>query len=218
VRQLIGVSTGALRLQRDHWHEAITAARCISSAAIELNATPRRMERLMEHVERHPDALDDFDYVSLHAFSPSSVQGWQRLIGRIGDLGDRIHTVVLHPDTLPSDLSFPRSLGAKLAIENMDARKTAGQDITSLRRIFDELPQARLVLDIAHAHACDPSGQLTRDLHDTFAERIAHLHASVIVPATGMHYQPADSDLGWISEAIALTDRPVIWEELPAFC
>ena len=59
--------------------------------------------------------------------------------------------------SLMDDVQAYRPLGRRLAVENMDARKGGGQTVPELAHVFDQLPEARLCFDIAHAAAVDPT-------------------------------------------------------------
>jgi sugar phosphate isomerase/epimerase len=86
---------------------------------------------------------------------------------------------VAHPDTF-DDVAAYRELGSLLVLENMDRRKHDGRTVEELARWFDELPEARFCLDVAHAWAVDQSMTVAHELLDAFASRLSHLHVSSV--------------------------------------
>lgn len=99
----------------------------------------------------------------------------------IGLLPETVEQVVFHPNTL-EDLRPVRALGARAAIENMDARKPTGRTVDELELFFAELPQARFCFDVAHALHHDATLELGLELADRFADRLGQLHVSVLAP------------------------------------
>ena len=99
------------------------------------------------------------------------------LVVMLERLARHVETIVLHPDTM-DDLALYRRLGAKLSVENMDTRKPVGQHADQLQLIFDELPQARLCFDVAHASAVDPSMGEGEGILERFGARLSHVHVS----------------------------------------
>ena len=83
----------------------------------------------------------------------------------------------MHPDTIDRFEAY-RPLGAKLLLENMDARKPGGRTAEELRRPFAELPEAGFCFDIAHAWSIDPSMAVAHELLDSFVDRLRHVHLS----------------------------------------
>jgi sugar phosphate isomerase/epimerase len=84
----------------------------------------------------------------------------------------------MHPDAITADIGAYRSLGRRLAVENMDARKDAGRTAGELEHYFTALPDARLCFDIAHLKAVDASLDEGRAILDRFASRLSHVHLS----------------------------------------
>ncbi len=105
------------------------------------------------------------------------------------------------------------SLGSRLVVENMDARKTSGGDGEELGALFEELPAAGFCFDIAHAWTVDETMAVGEDLLDRFASRLRHVHLSSIsaeqghVPLSAEHeelFAPLLArcrDVPWILEA-----------------
>ena len=103
-----------------------------------------------------------------------------------------VDAIVLHPDTMAEPAAFA-SLGPRLALENMDARKATGRTPEELEPFFDALPDAGFVLDVAHVASVDPSMALGDELLDAFGHRLRHLHVSS--PAAGGGHAPlSDAD------------------------
>lgn len=210
----IGFSTGALYGSRDDWDLCIPAAAALSCQTVELACGMGRLPRLVKYLERNPDALDRFDYVGLHVPDREPEWGWEQTVAWLSDIPSQ--TVLFHPDQLP-DLELLRSLGPRAAIENMDHLKSFGSSVEDLHSVLNELPQARVVIDVAHARAIDPSGSLLSELVEAFATRLAHLHLSQI-DRQGRHHGLPLSELH-ILEGIPKAARavPWIWEEMPCF-
>ena len=99
------------------------------------------------------------------------------LVERLAHLAPRVDAIVVHPDAI-GDPGLYRPLGRKLAIENMDVRKPAGQTADDLAAFFEELPDAGLCFDIAHAKSVDPSMGEGERILDAFGDRLRHVHLS----------------------------------------
>jgi sugar phosphate isomerase/epimerase len=123
-----------------------------------------------------------------------------------------VRAIVVHPDLL-EDVDAWRPLGRRLVIENMDARKPAGQTVDQMVPLFEALPLAGLCFDIAHVKHVDASLEVGRRLLDRFADRLRHVHLSSLdqdghhVPLTGddeelfMVLLERCRDVPWILEA-----------------
>jgi hypothetical protein len=82
---------------------------------------------------------------------------------------------VLHPEK-PEILPFFRPLGPLLLLENLDSARDNWRSVEEMKAVFEEVPEARLCLDIAHAERVDPSLTLAHELIEAFP--LGQLHIS----------------------------------------
>lgn len=207
----VGCSTGYMEAARGDWPALVHEAYRTSAAAVELAAlTESELPGLAHYLERHPSL--PFQYVSLHAPSKDRDMDEGELIRILVDLSPRVDAIVMHPDTLV-DVEAWGCLGRQLVLENMDARKPAGQTADGLAEFFDVLPEARLCFDIAHAWAVDSSLGEGSEILDRFGPRLRQVHLNSLnaqqhhVPLTEEHeaiFAPLLDrcrDVPWILEA-----------------
>lgn len=189
----------------------------MSRQAIELTSGTTRLPALVDYLAAHPQSLNDFEYVSIHGPGEKPTRGWEEELRLLSGLSSAAQTIVVHADVLDSEaVEVLRLHGSRIAIENMEPGRSWGTSVREMEYVFRLLPEAGLVLDIAHAHAIDPSGGLTREMGEVFSDRLAHLHCSVLRYGVGDHYQPQESDLPWLARDLkGLPAVPRIWEELP---
>jgi hypothetical protein len=218
-----GIATGALVELRHDWAQAVEHVRAKKGNALELTAhNGPQIDGLLDFAASVDAAYwDGFPYVSLHLPSPDhgSAAVWERSV-RIAEQLPRWR-LVTHPNSLPRDLSLLAPIADRLCIENMDPNKPFGTTVTELKQVFERLPQARFVLDIAHSHRIDPGDGLARSFVDAFAVRFAHVHASTI-DSVGWHHRPRPSDRAWIEAileyaATAVGSVVCQWEMLPTW-
>lgn len=211
---LIGFSTGAMRGSREHWGKALAAARMMSDNAVELYTGMGRLPKLVQYLEEHPNALEAFRFVSVHAPNHVPDGDWEVPMEHLKQIPcDRM---VFHPDpTLP--LRDLKALRHKVALENLDQNAQLGNSIESLQEWLGLLPQAKLVVDVGHALLQDHSGEYLQDLFKNFGQRISHLHLSK-VDASGEHHPVTSEDLPWLALLPPMAySLPWIWEEVPRF-
>jgi sugar phosphate isomerase/epimerase len=216
---LTGLATGALPDLRDDWPTAIRAAALFSTAAIELTSGENRLEALERYLAADRGVLGPFGYVSVHGPGGAPRHGsWADMTARLGALPAAVSTIVVHADAMTDEACAAlRPLGTRIAVENMDPTRPSGQTVSDMRAVFAALPEARMVLDVAHAHQSDSSGQLTRDLAGAFEGRIAHLHCSALRNGRE-HWPPTAADAQWLARDIAACPPvPRLWEQLPTF-
>ncbi len=172
--RIIGFSTGAIA--KGDFRRALAALRRASVKAVELSAL--REDELPELSRSLPRLdLEGFEYVSVHAPSKFSRLTQQDVIDLLGIAAAHAFPIVVHPDTIESPQPW-KPFAHLLTIENMDKRKPIGRTSAELQALFEQLPEARLCFDVAHARQIDPtmveSTQILRD----FKDRICEVHAS----------------------------------------
>jgi len=172
----LGCSTGYMHEQRGDWPGLVRSAARQCPFAVELAALAEpELPGLVRYLEECPSL--PFFYVSVHAPSKKRRVPEVDLVGMLARLPPAIDAVVVHPDAL-GDPSLYRSLGRRLVIENMDARKSDGRTASELEPFFDELPEAGLCFDVAHAKSVDPSMASGEAILDAFGDRLRHVHLS----------------------------------------
>jgi hypothetical protein len=123
--------------------------------------------------------LARFSHISVHA--PTDYTGDQEaiVVEQLAFFNDRGWPIVAHPDVIRDYTPWKR-LGAFLFIENMDKRKPVGRTVEELNRIFDELPDAQMCFDIAHARQVDTSMTEAYRIAKAFRGRIKQIHISTV--------------------------------------
>jgi sugar phosphate isomerase/epimerase len=119
-----------------------------------------------------------------------------------------IDAIVVHPDAI-GETALYRPLGRRLAIENMDARKPAGQTAEELAPFFEELPDAGLCFDVAHAKSVDPSMAEGGRILDEFGDRLRHVHLSSL--DENCHHVPLTEDDESLFASLLSRCRDVPW-------
>ncbi len=186
----VGCSTGFLVEQRGDWPALVREATALSLRAIELAALSEdELPGLLAYLDEDP-ALP-CDYVSVHAPSKGRAMPEEELVELLAELPAWVETVVTHPDTFEEPERWVR-LGRRLAVENMDRRKTGGQTVDDLGPVFDQLPEASLCFDIAHAWAIDPSMEAGTAILDQLGSRLRQLHVSSL--DDGQHHVPLTAE------------------------
>jgi hypothetical protein len=172
----LGCSTGYMHEQRGDWPGLVRQAAAQCSFAVELAALSEpELPGLVRYLEGGPSL--PFLFASVHAPSKQRRIPEVDLVAMLGRLPSSIDAVVVHPDTI-GDPSLYRALGRTLAIENMDARKPDGQTAGQLEHLFEELPEAGLCFDVAHAKSVDPTMEEGARILDAFGDRLRHVHLS----------------------------------------
>jgi hypothetical protein len=179
---ITGFSTGALML--GNFDEALRLMSGTSMTAVELSAL--RLAELPALIEALPTLnLRQFAYVSLHAPSRFSAAEENEVIEHLHRVPNE-RPIIVHPDTIHDPGKWTQ-FGDRLVIENMDRRKPDGRSADELSRWFDRLPNARLCLDLAHAHQCDRTMTEAFRILAKFRDRICQLHISEL-DSTGHHF------------------------------
>lgn len=170
----IGFSTGAL--ERGNFRTALDWLNSNQIHNVELSALRlEELEPLVNYLDKVP--ADKFHYVSFHAPSAFPVEAESRVVQLLQKVSDRGCNIIVHPDVIYTP-SLWRQFGAHLLIENMDRRKSVGRTVSELNYFFENLPLARLCLDVAHARQMDTTLTLLSKLVSHFAKRISEIHIS----------------------------------------
>ncbi len=172
----LGLSTGALEAARGRWDSLVARAIETSPYTVELSAlSETELPGLIEYLVENPTL--PFRFLSVHGPSKQRRLSEGALVQRLTALPPMVTVVVLHPNEIEEPEAFA-GFGSRLALENMDARKAFGRDADELETLFDELPAARLCLDVAHAASVDPTMTGAHALLDRFGSRLSHVHLS----------------------------------------
>jgi hypothetical protein len=207
----LGLSTGVLHDSYGDWPALIERACRVSTYAVELSAlSAEELPGLVNYLRTNPRL--PFRYVSVHA-PVKQLNGNEADL--LGQLPLWVRTIVVHPDVLPADLAPYRRLASRLLIENMDGRKQTGQTVAELGDLFDQLPDAGFVLDVAHVESIDPTMELGHSLLDAFRSRLRHVHLSSL-DADGRHAElTEDHEHAFADVLDRCRDVPWILEALP---
>jgi hypothetical protein len=171
----IGFSTGAIG--QDDVDYALSCLRGRDLPCIEFSAL--RWQELGAVASRTGEAVSaaSYSYVSFHAPSGFSTDQEPELVAFLEVSLPPDCIVVIHPDAITQPALW-RRLGARIAPENMDRRKSTGRTAQELSTFFELLPEARFCFDVGHAQQWDPSMteayRMLRDFHD----RLVQVHVS----------------------------------------
>ena len=205
-----GLSTGIFADARAPWRTMVRDASRVSPFAVELSALAEsELDGLLTFLAGRP-ALP-FRYVSLHAPTKGRQLPERDLVRRLAETPRVVRAILTHPDVMDEPAVYA-ALGWRACVENMDSRKSLGQSSDDLAAIFEQLPDAGFVFDIAHAHEVDPSMELAADLLDRFRGRLRHVHLSSISDGRHVSLTAEDEetfaphlarclDVPWILEA-----------------
>lgn len=172
----LGCSTGFMAKYRSDWQRLVDEAAAVSSMAVELSAlSAPEFPGLLTYLHSAPRL--PFLFVSVHAPSKGRGDDERQLAEELRQIPAWVDAIVVHPDTI-SDPTLYRPLGRRLALENMDTRRSKGQTADDLDGCFAQLPDARLCLDLAHAKDVDPTLDVAADLLRRFSSRLSHVHLS----------------------------------------
>ena len=180
--RIVGYSTGSLSKSDFRW--ALQILEHIDVRAVELSAL--RLSELNPLVSALPELpLEHFSYISFHVPSRFSPAQERELVSVLKTTIDPNWPLVTHPDAI-HDFKLWRQLGRRVCIENMDQRKAIGQTAEHLRAIFEELPEATLCFDIAHAKQIDPTMCESLCILEENRDRLRQIHMSE-VDASSLH-------------------------------
>jgi hypothetical protein len=202
----LGCSTGFMTEHRGEWETLVAEAAAVSSMAVELSAlSSHELPGLLAYLRSAPRL--PFLFVSVHA--PSKDRGGEEeLVQELSGIPAWVDAIVVHPDTISEPALYLR-LGRRLALENMDTRKTGGHTADDLDRYFAELPSARLCLDLAHAKDVDPTMNNAASLLRRFSSRLSHVHLSSL--DEHQHHVPLTVEDETIFSPLLARCRDVPW-------
>jgi hypothetical protein len=170
----MGFSTGAL--ERGNFWKAVSWMQNQNVHALELSALRlEELKPLIESLDTLP--LQSFSYVSLHAPSSFPASMEDEVVSLLLPVSQRGFNIIVHPDVIYSPRRWA-AFGERLLIENMDRRKATGRTAEELGRLFKELPNAQLCLDVAHARQLDTTLTLLWEILHSFGDRIKEVHIS----------------------------------------
>jgi hypothetical protein len=150
--------------------------------SIELSALRlHEVERLLRAIPNMD--LDRYSYISFHAPSSFPAEQEAPLVAMLTRSLPKEWPIVLHPDTI-HDASVWSALGNRVAIENMDRRKSSGRTAGELRSVFSLLPDAQFCFDIGHARQCDTSMAESYRILEAYGSRLTQLHVSEVNSAS----------------------------------
>lgn len=127
--------------------------------------------------------LRRYRHIAFHAPSVFPPEAEATLIAMLEEYVPASWPIVLHPDAV-HDASLWRRLGSRVALENMDRRKSTGRTVEELRQNFAILPEARLCFDIGHARQCDTSMTAAYRILKEYSQRLVQLHVSEVNSAS----------------------------------
>jgi hypothetical protein len=207
----LGTSTGHLAEHRGDWPALAWEALRTSVFAAELAALSEdELPALIAYLDSGVEL--PFRFLSVHGPVKQRRMSEAAMVATLAGLPRCVDAIVVHPDLIENPALYA-SLGSRLTIENMDARKSTGRTADELAPLFDALPDAGLCFDVAHAWSIDPTMEEGERLLDRFAGRLRHVHVSSLdaagchAPLTAEHEELFEHTLGrclgvpWILEA-----------------
>jgi hypothetical protein len=192
---------------RNDWVRLVDHAAGVSSMAIELSAiSASELPGLLSYLGSAPRL--PFLFVSVHAPSKGLNGDEMAHVVALCSIPAWVDAIVVHPDTI-GDPALYRQLGRRLVVENMDTRKNAGHRPDDLALLFDELPLARLCLDVAHAKDVDPTMEVASEILRRFSSRLSHVHVSSLDET--QHHVSLTAEDETLFEAVLERCRDVPW-------
>ena len=183
---IVGFSTGAIAL--DDYGTALQLLSSTRANAVELSAL--RVWELPILLAALPNLLPAlrhrYDYISFHAPTNFKSEGEADVLLQLKTIAEMGLNIIVHPDTIRTPQLWS-VLGQRLCIENMDSRKASGRTAIELQYYFDQLPEAKLCFDIAHARQVDSSMTEAAAIIRRFWDRLVEVHISEI-NSVGRHF------------------------------
>jgi hypothetical protein len=171
----IGFSTGAIAL--DNFQKALGYLAFHETNAVELSAL--RIKEVLPLIHALPNLnLSRYSYISMHLPSSFSAQEEIELVALLDEVPSN-WALIVHPDSV-HDYRLWRSLSSRVAIENMDRRKSQGRTAKELMACFELLPDASFCFDIGHARQFDPSMAEAYMILTKFSQRLVQVHVSEV--------------------------------------
>jgi hypothetical protein len=169
-----GFSTGAL--ERENFRKAVLWMQNSNIGALELSALRyEELKPLLDSLDELP--LKSFSYISFHAPSAFPESKEEEVVNLLLPVSQRGWNIIAHPDIIYTPSRWA-PFAERLLIENMDRRKPVGRTAEELGKLFKELPEAQLCLDVAHARQLDTSLTLLWEILYKFQNRIREVHIS----------------------------------------
>jgi hypothetical protein len=180
----IGFSTGAIAF--GDFTSALRLLEPTRAKAVELSALRTvELPSLLAALPSHLSELQQrYEYISFHA--PTDFRDENSVVPQLMTIAEMGINVIAHPDTM-HEIAIWRKLGGRLCLENMDSRKAVGRTAEELRILYDQLPDAQLCFDIAHARQVDSSMAEAVRILDGFRDRLVQVHLSE-VNSKGRHF------------------------------
>ena len=85
--------------------------------------------------------------------------------------------VVIHPDVV-DDWEVFNDFPMQIGVENMDSRKSSFRDVESMRSLFDQHENFKMVLDLNHCFTNDPTMKLAERFIETLGDKVGQIHLS----------------------------------------
>jgi hypothetical protein len=171
---LYGFSTGALA--KGDFTAALSMLAHHKTEAVELSAL--RVAELGSLLDALPElSLKRYSHVTVHAPSQFAARDEATIAEQLSRVASLVHGFIVHAEAIIDPAPW-RALGSKVFVENADGRKRTGRTLEELTRIMDLLPDAKVCLDLAHAHQVDPTLLEAHRLNRAFGDRIGQIHLS----------------------------------------
>jgi hypothetical protein len=207
----VGFSTGAIAL--GDFERGLRVLEDTRADAVELSGL--RYSELPNLLAMLPLRLQEirkrYGYISVHA--PTDHSDEERLLDQLAQVAEMKCNIVVHPDTI-RQTSLWRTLGTCLCLENLDSRRRTGRTAKELRPFFEQIPDAQLCFDIAHAREVDPTMTVAEGILSEFGGRLAQVHMSE-VNGKGKHYAISfGAERAYETFSARLSRVPVILESM----
>ncbi|MDO8483212.1 MAG: hypothetical protein Q7S86_05350 [bacterium] len=127
------------------------------------------------------EEFGSFSFMSYHApkFAYGKNEETKRFLQEMTKLHELhpLNLLVVHPDIV-EDLSVFNDLPFPVGFENMDTQKKSHRTVADMQKLLSQNPAWRMVLDLNHCFANDPSMELAHDFYDALGDRISEIHLS----------------------------------------
>ena len=177
---ILGFSTGCLYKHLEPVSkEALNLIKLTKCDAVELCATHYEKIYYMDYFSKKD--FNPFSYVSLHApddFIYRNNKATKNLLDNIKMNYEKFgfKVVVIHPETV-ADWSVFKKYDLPFAFENVDPGRF-GSTVNNLRSVLEELPSARIVVDLLHAYIHNYTINACKNMIKSFKNEIVQVHLS----------------------------------------